>query len=216
MNRNLYYSTVTDILLSTLHKLMDAKEFEPFRLVGGTALSLQLGHRQSVDIDLFSDYEYGTINFDEINSYLRREFPYVDSPFSGEVALGCSYYIGDSADSCVKLDLFYTDSFIHPSLQLDGIRLASIEEIAAMKLDVVSRGGRKKDFWDIHEMTDVISISQMLELHCERYPYTHNRSEIIERFSDFSSSDGDFDPQCFKGKYWEIIKLDIIEMVSHL
>lgn len=38
-----------------------AKVFEPFRLVGGTALSLQMGHRLSVDIDLFTDAEYGTL-----------------------------------------------------------------------------------------------------------------------------------------------------------
>jgi hypothetical protein len=216
MNTNLYYSTVTDLLLETLHKLMAAEEFQAFRLVGGTALSLQLGHRLSVDIDLFSDQAYGTINFDAINTYLKREFPYVNSPFSEEIGFGCSYYIGDSAESCVKLDLFYTDSFIRPYIHLDAIRLATIEEIAAMKIDVVSRGGRKKDFWDIHEMAEVLSISEMIALHKERYPYTHNRTEIIERFADFSYSDADFDPQCLKGKYWELIKLDILELVAVL
>lgn len=216
MNSHLYYSTVTPLLLSTLQKLMGAKEFESFRLVGGTSLSLQLGHRLSVDIDLFSDYEYNSIDFDEIDSYLKSEFPYVDSPLPGIIALGTSYYIGDSEESCIKLDLFYTDSFIQPYKEVDGIRLATIEEITAMKLDVIARGGRKKDFWDIHEIKDTISVEQMLTLHDMRYPYTHNRSEIIERFTDFSYADDDFDPMCFMGKYWEVIKLDTIEMVAGL
>lgn len=216
MNNDLYYNTITDHLLKILKKLMSAEEFEPFRLVGGTSLSLQLGHRLSIDIDLFTDSKYGTINFEEINHYLKKEFLYVDSPSSRDVGMGCSYYIGDSAEDCVKLDLFYTDEFIRPYIQQDGIRLATIEEIAAMKLDVVARGGRKKDFWDIHEMTNNLSISEMLTLHSERYPYTHTRSEIIEKFSDFSNSDNDIDPECHKGKYWEIIKLDIVEAVDKL
>ena len=51
MANSLYYKTVTPLLWSVLKTLMTAKEFEPFRLVGGTALSLHRGHRESVDID---------------------------------------------------------------------------------------------------------------------------------------------------------------------
>ncbi|WP_312129307.1 MULTISPECIES: nucleotidyl transferase AbiEii/AbiGii toxin family protein [Sphingobacterium] len=50
----LYYNTVNDLLRDTLLTLMKADVFSTFRLVGGTALSLHLGHRESVDIDLFS------------------------------------------------------------------------------------------------------------------------------------------------------------------
>ncbi|MCK6607849.1 MAG: nucleotidyl transferase AbiEii/AbiGii toxin family protein, partial [Flavobacterium sp.] len=62
----LYYNTVNDLLKNSLITLMDAPIFQNFRLVGGTALSLQIGHRESIDIDLFSDVEYGTLNFNEI------------------------------------------------------------------------------------------------------------------------------------------------------
>ena len=55
----LYYSTVNNLLKEGLHQVMAATEFEHFRLVGGTALSLQIGHRESIDIDIFSDVEYG-------------------------------------------------------------------------------------------------------------------------------------------------------------
>lgn len=47
--------------------------FLPFLLVGGISLSLQLGHRMSVDIDLFSDHEYDSIDFQKIQSYLRSQ-----------------------------------------------------------------------------------------------------------------------------------------------
>jgi hypothetical protein len=53
----LYYSTINDLLKNSLKILMDSSVFENFRLVGGTALSLQLGHRVSADIDLLQKQE---------------------------------------------------------------------------------------------------------------------------------------------------------------
>ncbi|HNQ82464.1 MAG TPA: nucleotidyl transferase AbiEii/AbiGii toxin family protein, partial [Bacteroidales bacterium] len=59
----LFYNTTTPLLLEILKALMVSDEFRPFRLVGGTALSLQLGHRKSLDIDLFTDRDYDFIDF---------------------------------------------------------------------------------------------------------------------------------------------------------
>ena len=51
----LYYNTINELLKNTLQIVMKAAIFNQFKLVGGTALSLQIGHRVSIDIDLFSD-----------------------------------------------------------------------------------------------------------------------------------------------------------------
>lgn len=94
--------------------------------------------------------------------------------------------------------------------------MASLEEIAAMKVDVISRGGRKKDFWDIHELMELYTIRYMIELHKERYPYSHDSNEIIKSFTQFEGADVDFDPLCLKHKYWELIKLDILERLNDI
>lgn len=60
---------------------MQAKEWEDFRLVGETALSLHLGHRMSVDIDLFSDAPYGSIDFVTIEQMLQNLFAFVSGDF---------------------------------------------------------------------------------------------------------------------------------------
>lgn len=70
MGNKLYYTTITPLLLSVLKTLMTAKEFDTFRLVGGTALSLYRGHRESVDIDLFSDAPYDSIDFGAIDTVI--------------------------------------------------------------------------------------------------------------------------------------------------
>jgi len=212
----MYYSTISSLLLSTLQDLMKTSAFDDFRLVGGTSLSLQLGHRQSIDIDLFTDCMYETVDFNAIDDFLRKNYAYVDTFKTDLVGMGKSYYIGNSKNECIKLDLFYTDLFIRPFLVVDGLRLASLEEIAAMKIDVVSRIGRKKDFWDIHELMDIFSIEDMLHLHEERYPYSHDKQEILLNFSNFKNADTDFDPVCLRKKYWEIIKLDLVEATQQV
>lgn len=209
----LFYNTVNDILKKSLHIIMKAPIFNDFRLVGGTALSLQIGHRESVDIDLFTDSEYGSIDFQLIDSYLKENFNYVDF-LDIPPAFGRSYFIGDSKEDSVKLDVFYTDSFIEPTLEIDGIRMATIEEIIAMKVDVIQRGGRKKDFWDLHELIGKYDINNMLALHEMRYPYTHDVDTIKHNFINFDLADDDFDPICFKGKYWVFIKEDFEDFLK--
>jgi hypothetical protein len=193
---------------------MESMEFDAFRLVGGTALSLHKGHRLSVDIDLFTDAAYGSINFETLEKYLRDNWPYVDTTDSIPVGMGKPYFVGLNKDDCIKLDLYYTDKFINNFQLVDGIRLASMDEIVAMKVDVIGRDGRKKDFWDVHELMNDYSLAEMLELHKSRYPFAHDRQHLLFKFTDFSQADYDFDPVCLRKKHWEIIKLDLIEFVN--
>jgi predicted nucleotidyltransferase component of viral defense system len=208
------YITVNDLLKSTLITLMESSVFESFRLVGGTALSLQLGHRFSVDIDLFSDVPYGSIDFKAIDEFIEKTFPYHHHFSNLDPAMGKSYTVGTDKDHVVKLDVFYTDTFIQPPLIVDEIRMATIEEIIAMKIDVVQRTGRKKDFWDLHELLQKYNLSTMLSLHQERYPYTHDEELIMSNLLNFELAEDDFDPICLRGKYWEFIKEDIVDAVK--
>lgn len=112
MPDNLYYRTVTPLLHQLLNELMAADVFAPFRLVGGTSLSLQRGHRESVDIDLFTDAPYNSLDFNVIEQFLRDSYRYVDGNNTGPVGMGRSYYAGHNKDESVKLDVFYTDPFI--------------------------------------------------------------------------------------------------------
>lgn len=214
MESKLHYNSTRKQLLAILKTLMAAREFNAFRLVGGTALSLLRGHRESIDIDLFSDATYDSIDFEAIDTFLSKTFSYVDTNENKVVGPGKSYFIGNNKDDCVKLDLFYTERFIQKIVLIDGIRFATVEEIIAMKIDVISRGGRKKDFWDIHELKDDYSIEKMLALDKQRNPYTHDEDQIRSNFSNFKNADDDFDPICLKGKHWEIIKLDMIDFAK--
>ena len=211
MPKKLHYNTVSPLLRDILSQLMAQPEFTPFCLVGGTSLSLQLGHRVSIDIDLFTDAPYGSLDFHAIQSKLRDMFPYCQGDCGDIVGMGSSYIIGNSAYDSIKLDLFYTDPFIRPIKTIDNIRIASIEDIIAMKLDVIGRNGRKKDFWDLHELHDKYTIAEMLTLYAERYPYNHTQEELLLGLTNFSLADTDPDPNCLRSKAWPLIKLDFME-----
>ena len=94
--------------------------------------------------------------------------------------------------------------------------MSKIEEIAAMKLDVIGRGGRKKDFWDIHELLEWFSLEKLFELYHERYPYNFTREDLIAGFENYNVADNDFEPICLKIKVWELIKLDLSEAIKKL
>ncbi|WP_231559631.1 nucleotidyl transferase AbiEii/AbiGii toxin family protein [Flavobacterium rivuli] len=160
---------------------MNSTEFDEFRLVGGTALSLQLGHRLSVDIDLFTDADYGSIDFKIIEDFLDANFGYVDKGFGTITGMGKSYLVGEDRENTVKLDLFYTtDPFMEPPLLIEEIRMATLDEIIAMKVDVVQRTGRKKDFYDLYDVLPRYSIKEMIALHKRRYQYSHDEALIRE------------------------------------
>jgi len=208
----LHFDTVLPILKSTLETLTQSDVFSEFRLVGGTALSLQLGHRMSDDIDLFTDALYGSIDFENIDSFLNDTFPCVDDSGIALVAMGKSYAVGTDRENLVKVDLFYTDEFIRDIVRVDDIRMAAIDDIVAMKIEVIQRVGRKKDFWDLHELLDKYSLAQMIALHEERYPYGHDTDLIVSNFTNFEKADNQYDPICLRGKHWEVIKSDMTQI----
>ena len=209
----LYYSTVSPDLKSVLKIVMDSDILKPFRLVGGTSLSLQLGHRISIDIDLFTDSDYGSLNFEDIETFLKSKFSFI--VFSSELtSFGKSYFIGSSENNAVKLDVFYSDPFIDNELLIDNIRLASLKDITAMKIEVIQNGGRKKDFWDLHELLNYFSLEEMLAFHKIRYPFSHDSDLIIKNFTNFQIADEDFEVLCLKGKHWEVIKSDFENLIK--
>jgi len=170
----------------------------------------------SVDIDLFTDAEYGSIDFGAIDRYLQNQFPYVDTSFGLLPGMGRSYLVGSDRESNIKLDIFYsTDKFLHPPHEEDDIRLASVDDIVAMKMDVISRGGRKKDFWDLHELLNDYSLREMMALHKRRTEFTHDEAQIRRNLLDFAKADEEYEPICLRGKYWEFIKEDFEEVIGN-
>jgi len=209
----LYYNTVSKPLLEYLQKLMANMAFNDFVIVGGTALSLQLGHRISVDIDLFTANDYDSINLKDIKSALTTDFAYTERLESlNDRNIGYTVYIGNSKSEKIKLDLFYTEEFIAPILQQDGLRLASLQDIAGMKMQAIVSRKRKKDFWDIHQLLETFTLEELIQFGLQRNPYTLTKIDILNALytiTEFPELDNDDPVICLKGNYWELIIEDL-------
>ena len=82
-----------------------------------------------------------------------------------------------------------------------------------MKFEVISRGGRKKDFWDVHELLEKYTLDEMMTFYMKRNTYVHSKSQLLNQIIDFSVAEDDFTPNCFKDKDWDIIKLDFEDLI---
>lgn len=160
----LYAQTVEAGTYELLKLFMDDAAFKPFALAGGTALSLQIGHRKSIDLDLFTTEEFNPV---QLEKYLNGKYA-----FQGDVLAGASL---KGEVNGIKLDFIrhgYPD--VEQRIQKDGIRLYSLKDIAAMKLSAIADNGtRLKDFIDIAYLSGYLSLKEMLGAFEVKYPKTN-------------------------------------------
>ena len=206
------------LLMECLRKIMANKAFDNHYLVGGTALALQRGHRISVDIDMFTNILYGDMNTNEIKVALIETFPYVENiERLDETLMVYSLFVGNDADNCVKLDICYDDEPVFPLVSMEGIRMLSEKDIAAMKINAITQDRqRKKDFWDIHDLLESYSMEQMVSFALKRYPWSLTLGKIVDGFQRLPLLNDYTEVKCLKGKYWEFIVEDLLEQIPTL
>jgi predicted nucleotidyltransferase component of viral defense system len=131
------------------------------RLVGGTALALQLGHRVSIDLDFFGQVEGDT---QTIAIHLMTDgFDVTTSANSKNIHI---FMING-----VKTDIVnYRYSWVDDLIEDGGIRLAGLRDIAAMKIAAITNRGSKKDFIDIYFLLNHFSLKEMMNLYLDKYP----------------------------------------------
>jgi Nucleotidyl transferase AbiEii toxin, Type IV TA system len=163
--------TVSSPLLENLTGLMEMKTTKPHRLVGGTALALQIGHRISVDIDLFSDQKN---NYEEIQEELHEKFGNKFTKgrnVSSPLCKGITVYLND-----IKTDVLdWKVKFIRPAFVDEEIRMACKEDIIPMKFNTFLCSPEfarfeKKDYVDIAYLMDEYPLDKMISLYREKYP----------------------------------------------
>lgn len=130
---------------------------------------------------------------------------------------GLHLHIGVGDNPSIKTDIlnWTVAEFIFPALQINDLRLATVEEIALMKLNVISRGGRKKDFWDLSEILETHRIKDLLDQYSVKYPYEEIQ-DIIDGLENFEVAEQMPDPICLKQKHWDLIKAEMHEVSNSL
>lgn len=196
----LLFQTIDPNTLELLKTLAQAPILSNMRLVGGTALALQYGHRRSVDLDFFGQT---TESVEELSEALKEYT-------GGLTLLSASKTIRVYRIRDVKVDIVnYNYPWIDEALKEEGLMLASPKDIAAMKVNAVMGRGTKKDFIDIYFLLQHYSFEQLMRFYLEKYA-----DGTVYRALMSMTYFGDADPQpmpyMFVNVTWESIKEKIL------
>jgi hypothetical protein len=175
---------ITAKTFKLIQQLQALPELEGFHLVGGTALALQMGHRSSVDIDLFSQKDFDE-NF--LMNFINKKYLF-EKKFSRKNTI-----IGFVNN--IKVDFItHAYNYIKPPVSEEGITYLSKEDIAAMKLNAISISGQRlKDFIDVYFLLENFSINKMLGFFEIKYP-TVNPLIPLKAINYFDDIDENIDP----------------------
>jgi predicted nucleotidyltransferase component of viral defense system len=201
----MHYNTISSQLKQIIETFSSNKKFSNFFLCGGTSLSLQIGHRISVDADFISEKEFDK---DELIASVLLVYP--DTQNIHQNTFGVFLTIDQ-----IKVDfLSWNIPFIKPTKKIDVINLLSIEDIAAMKLFAILNRGEKKDYMDIATLLESNSLTQLLSF----YKLRHNNSDeaLVLRFLvSYSDIENQPEPQMLNGLNWKESKLIIASAIKN-
>lgn len=167
-----------------IQELQQLPELSGFYLVGGTALALQLGHRNSIDIDLFTLNDFSA---EDIEGLLKPKYTYTATLSRKNTVL--------AVVNNIKTDFIkHAYPLVLPPITEEGITFLSKEDIAAMKFHAIIQSGKRlKDFIDIYYLLQHFSMRQMIEFFTRKYSYS-NPMIAMKAINFFDEIDENIDP----------------------
>ena len=196
--------TVYPNTLELLKSLASQPELAQTRLVGGTALALQYGHRQSIDLDFF-----GILPED------KEELVEMTKRVGNVLVTNRSKMILQTVINQIKVDFvdYSRYKWIDEPIMGDGFVLASDKDIAAMKVNAIIGRGTRKDFIDLYVLLQRYSLSEIMAFYKQKYPdFSEYRALLsMTYFEDAEMQDV---PKMFIDTSWDTMKSTIIEAVK--
>lgn len=167
-------------------------------LAGGTALALHLGHRYSEDLDFFTLKAFASKSQIQFLSQI------------GDFKLnqtGWRTILGEFEST--KFSLFYYQYKLieKPQVILKNTYLASLADIAAMKIAAIADRGTKRDFIDLFFLTKILPLGKILAYYDQKYEKLEaNKTHILKSLSYFAEAENDALPKMIKPVDWRQLK----------
>jgi hypothetical protein len=201
----LQYRTIEPGTLELLKKLMQVAVLQDFHLAGGSGLALQLGHRFSYDLDLFPQKDFDTdIVLNELHSFKNLKI------------LGKRQNTLNLKINGIKVDFIsYKYKLINEIVEEDGIRLYSVEDIAAMKLSAISNRGIKRDFYDLYYILKRYSINDLLGFFGIKFPSVEIY-HLLKSLTYFEDAENNPEPKLFEQVEWKEVKSQILQNIKSI
>lgn len=203
----MYRETLSPETRSVLEKISKQSFIQDFYLVGGTALALHFGHRESIDLDFFSAQDFSLEKLKKELSVIGRYS--LTNEEDGTL---------DGMLDDVKLTFIrYEYPILFPLIDWDGVKLADERDIACMKIDAISSRGSKKDFVDLYFLLEKYSLSELFSFFEKKYSHIeYNKSHLLKSLVYFDDAEEDMSPKMLKDVSWETVKTKIREETRKL
>ncbi len=200
----LQLQTVTPDTLELLKEISSKPEMQGFRLVGGTALALQYGHRQSVDLDFFGNPSVPQEDIVDMFSSLGQIIVHNRTDKILQVVL-----------RGIKVDVIDYSRYlwIDEPVMEDGLVLASPRDIAAMKINAIEGRGSRKDFIDIYMLLQHYTLGELLDFYKKKYP-NYSIFRALLSLTYFDDAENQAMPKMFVPQAWDEMKSYISNKVK--
>ena len=190
--------TIETGTLELLKKLQELPLLDNTRLVGGTALALQIGHRKSIDLDFFGEFNF---EIQELIDEIKE--------FAELTILSESKNIHVYSINGIKVDFVnYKYPWLDKAVIEDGVVLADIKDIAAMTISAIIGRGTKKDFIDIAFLLQKFSLAEILDFYTSKYK-DGSVFMALKSLTYFDDAENDIMPEMLLKKSWEQVKKEI-------
>lgn len=188
-----------------LELIKDLPILSGFYLGGGTALSLHLGHRKSIDLDFFSD------KFPK-RDLILQEFQKFNPKIIQEAPGTLDLIIND-----VKISLLeYKYPLIDNLTDFEGVRVAGLADIGCMKLSAISSRGSKKDFIDLYKILQKESLVSLINAFDKKFKgVEYQKTHILKSLLTFDLADEEPEPDYLEPIDWMSVKLSIEKDVKN-
>lgn len=202
----LHTETIKGETFELLKTLMQDERLSDFKLAGGTSLALYLGHRKSIDFELFTEKSFDASS---IEKHLIERYDFKGDFLERNTIKGS---INNIKVDCITHNYPYVEN---PFTTKDGIRIYGIKDIAAMKLSVIADDGtRLKDFIDIACLSTKLSLSDMLKAYQQKFKNS-NSIRPLKGLTFFEDINFNEPIQMIQGKYnWDEIEKRLHLMIK--
>ncbi|NUQ83229.1 MAG: nucleotidyl transferase AbiEii/AbiGii toxin family protein [Anaerolineales bacterium] len=196
----MYWNTVSPALRAVLEDFSKSQIASEFYLAGGTALALQMGHRISLDLDFFSPTQS---DISALTEPLRRALAN-HTPLLADTSWGNLVFLADN----LRVGFYgYGYDLVRPLVKIESVSLASIEDIGLMKMDALLARASRKDFHDLYQICQQVSLRDLFNLAPRKYPHMRDfEAQVTRHLVYFDRAEQESPVPLIRHVEWDTVK----------
>ena len=161
---NPHWEALTPETQQAFYKAASLSFISQFYLAGGSGLALHLGHRFSVDLDFFSPASDAV--GPDVRAVLREA---LDDPTLSITHDKDATFVATWRGVGISFFRLHLYPLVHQTILVEGVPLATVEEIGAMKLAAIIGRGTRKDLVDLYYILQQVPIERLFEVAAAKY-----------------------------------------------